>query len=79
MTVNIAKRVIWLFALIISCNFFAGCFSKGKAPYVSFISASSRLSSEGKSNRVDVVVDLRNGRYETFKDLSLTVSFANGS
>ena len=79
MTVNTDKRVTLLFALFLSCSLFTGCFSKGKAPYVSFMSASSRLSSDGTSNRVDVIVDLRNGRYEAFKDLSLTVSFANGS
>jgi hypothetical protein len=79
MTVNIAKRVTYIFALVIFCNFFAGCFSKGKTPYISFLSVSSRLDSDGKANRIDVVVDLRNGRYEAFKDLSLSISFADGT
>ena len=79
MTVNTGKRVVCFLTLLVFCNFLGGCFNKGKTPYVSFMSASSRLGSSGKSNRVDIIVDLRNGRYEVYKDLSLTVSFANGS
>jgi len=79
MTVNEGKKLISVIALLAFCNFFTGCFSKGRAPYVSFVTASSRLGTDGKSNRVDVIVDLRNGRYETYKELSLTISFADSS